>query len=211
MIFIAGRLSGISFRKGKRSKLVNNNRDLNSFTNVFQSNIDKNAAQFSEIVDDFVDLVYVPDSILEDIAPNAVKPHEGPWKLNLSTAVKKTVLKQCPNREIRQKVWNFDQLKGSGLLDKHLSNQKLIQYIREARQKQAELLEFQNYLELSKQTKMVQDFEMLRNVIDQLGSKAKVEHKNELQFLLDFAKKSDPFPDDMLMPWDTRYYKERYG
>ncbi len=94
-----------------------------------------------------------------------------------------------------------------------LNNEEIIKKIFAAKTKQAQLLGFKNYAELSLETKMAPSPESVKEFLERLGVKAKPLAEKEYQELVKFQKEikyqNSENNSDKVYPWDKEYLSEK--
>jgi len=128
---------------------------------------------------------------------------KGPWLLTLDAPILGPVMSFAENRELREKMYRgFITLASSNSTD----NSGTIVDILKLRQREAKLLGYPNYAELSFASKMATGAEV-HKLLDDLLGKAKESANADERQLLDFAKKQGHTSD--LMHWDRGFYVQK--
>lgn len=136
---------------------------------------------------------------------------KGPWVLSLDGTVLGPVLTYAEDRDLRERLFRVSAKKASsGPSD----NTGTIGQILASRQREAELLGFGSFADLSLASKMAKK-EEVHKLLSDLGTKAKPAALRDDQELRDFAKSKDQSMTD-LKHWDRGFFaeklrQERYG
>lgn len=96
-------------------------------------------------------------------------------------------LEHCPDRTLRWNVWQAQQRKCSGYADKSLVNSVNLEEIRGLRHRQAQLLGYATYADMSMATKMAGSVHEVRALLDGLLAAARPAQERELAELAAFA------------------------
>lgn len=106
----------------------------------------------------------------------------GPYTLTLHPHIYNSFLEYCPDRTLRWNVWNALVTRGSGYGDKQLRTSLHLEEIRFLRQSQAEALGFDNYAEMSMETKMAGSVGNVKQMLKDLLELAKPAHDREVMY-----------------------------
>jgi oligopeptidase A len=130
-------------------------------------------------------------------------PEAGPWLLTLDAPILGPVMSFSENRELREKMYHaFITLASSGSAD----NTGVILDILKLRQKEAKLLGYPNYAELSFASKMATSSEV-HKLLDDLESKGKAKAETDEKELQAFAHKQGHSSD--LQHWDRGFFVQK--
>ncbi|XP_067042625.1 uncharacterized protein [Acropora muricata] len=206
--------------KGKDSERFNVLQlKLAELTNKFSNNVLDATKAFAIVLTDRQDVVGLPDSLLKftaeaasvDAAANLevfrkpVDPQSGPWKLTLDLPCFEPFMKYSQNRALREKMYKAYITRASnGASD----NSLIIEEIRQLRQEKAQLLGFQNFAQLSLDSKMAGNPSEVWKMITDLHSKSKEAAESELQILQAFANENG-FAED-LKHWDIPFWSQKH-
>ncbi len=124
----------------------------------------------------------------------------GPWRITLDMPSYVPFLRHAQRRDLREQLYRaFITRASSGELD----NGPLIEKILALRQRQAALLGFENYAELSLARKMAPSVTAVEALMEELRSASYEAALQELADIKAFAKTDD------IQPWDVSYWSER--
>lgn len=91
-------------------------------------------------------------------------------------------MEYCPDRTLRWNVWNALVSRGSGYGDKQLRTSLHLEEIRFLRHTQARVLGFDNYAEMSMETKMAGSVGNVQQMLKELLELARPAHDREVMY-----------------------------
>ncbi|KAL5282928.1 hypothetical protein ACFFRR_005748 [Megaselia abdita] len=157
---------------------------------MFLNKVNHAVSSFSHPVKDYNLVREFPEHLLQSMAKNPNDVTAGPWKVTLHQPIYEEFLKYCPDRMQRWNVWQANVRKCSLQSQKSAENSTHLEKIRGFRQKQAEILGFSTYAEMSMQTKMVQNVDNVKHLFSDLLKNAGPKQVSEINNLQQFATKS---------------------
>ncbi|WP_096086883.1 M3 family metallopeptidase [Agaribacterium haliotis] len=202
-------LSGIDLDSDKQQRFIEIQSKLSQLTSQFSNNVlDATQGWFYHCTDK-KQLQGLPESIVSG-ALNAAQKHElDGWVLTLDGPVYVAVMTYADARELRHSIYQAYNTRASDQGPKagQWDNNALIQEILSLRHEQAELLDFNNYAELSLATKMADNPSQVCEFLHALAQKAKPAAEKDLAELRAWAKQQ--YQQDELEAWDISYYSEK--
>nr|KAG5694650.1 hypothetical protein BaRGS_003928 [Batillaria attramentaria] len=143
------------------------------------------------------------------MAEDSLNPSRGPWRLTLQQNIYIPFLENCTDRTLRWNAWNAYNNRASVTFnDRNLGNHKLIEELRQYRKDVAQLLGYENFAEMSMETKMAGNVENVLNMIETLKGRFKSVALEEITQLQEFAR-SEGF-QDQLQVWDVAFWRKRH-
>ena len=144
----AMRLSGVGLSDPTRFNEIKSR--LAELSTTFTNNVLDSTKIFGLTVTDKSSMKGVPQTAMEMFAANFDKEspnaENGPWKITLDAPSYIACMQHCPDRDIREAVYQgFNTRASSGNFD----NVPLINEILELRKEMCEILEFENFAEVS--------------------------------------------------------------
>ncbi len=109
------------------------------------------------------------------------------------------------DRSLREKLYKVFVSRAS---QGEKNNSPIIEEILSLRTKQAHLLGYKSWAELSLSTKMAKEIKHVEKLLEELRKPAFEKAKNELEILDKFSKENGFPPSEELKPWDISYYSE---
>lgn len=204
---LEGKLNGLTLAKDRRDGLKELLIQLGRERASFKNKVNMAVHSFGHVIPDFNLVRDFPPSLLEATARDSKQPMEGPWKITLHPQIVDGFLKYCPERLQRWNVWRANVLKASSQQDKALENSTHLEKIRSLRKRQANLLGYSNFAEMSMQTKMVGSVDNLKQIFTKLLKFAGPAQSVELEELQNFAL--DSGCDYKLDVYDVAYWRRK--
>lgn len=203
--------SGIALDGEKKERFNAIVKRMSEISNKFSNNILDSTKAFGLVVTDKADTEGWPDTLRHLSAVSYAKknstrpnPQNGPWLITLDSPSYLPFMQHCRNRELRFKVYDaYTTRASSGEFD----NSGLIVELLRLRQEQAQLLGYKNYAELSLSSKMAQNIDNVKKMIDELEKASRPFADKEQAELVKFAH--DNGFEGELMPWDSHFWAER--
>lgn len=203
-------LSGISLSNEDRNKFNDLKLILNKLSTQFSNNVMDSVSNYEMIIHSKDDIDGIPLYALELYSQKAKKhypdstPENGPWKVSLDIPSYLPFMSHCKNELLREQLYMaYIQKASSG----EYNNIPLIKEIINNKQKMANMLGFNNYVEYSLEGKMASSKEEIEKMLNNLHVKANVLATKELDNIKNF--KLEKTHDDKLKPWDITYYSEK--
>ncbi|XP_030573524.1 uncharacterized protein LOC115771794 [Drosophila novamexicana] len=204
---LEGKLNGLSLSKDGQDGLKELLTQLGRERGNFKNKVNMAVHAFAHVVNDFQLVRDFPPTLLEATARDPSQPLEGPWKITLQPPIVEGFLKYCPDRLQRWNVWRANALKASQQQDKALENSTHLEKIRALRKRQANLLGYTNYADMSMQTKMIGSVENLKQVFAKLLKFAGPAQSVELEALQKFASLNGA--EHKLEAYDISYWARK--
>ncbi|XP_016952335.1 oligopeptidase A [Drosophila biarmipes] len=204
---LEGKLNGLTLDKDKQDGLKELLTHLGRERASFKNKVNMAIHSFGQVITDFNLVRDFPPSLLEATARDSSQPLEGPWKITLQPQVVDGFLKHCPERLQRWNVWRASVLKASSTQEKSLENSTHLEKIRGLRKRQANLLGYENFADMSMQTKMVGSVDNLKQIYTKLLKFAGPAQSVELEKLQSFAQ--DSGCDYKLEAYDVAYWRRK--
>ena len=200
---------------------INNQKDFN----VISGKLGKLSTNFSNNVLDATNSWYlilndksqidgVPERVLELMSISAheylkkegeADAKKGPWKLSLDIPTYTAFMTYANDRNLREKLYKAFVSRAS---HGEKNNSHIIEEILSLRTKQAKLLGYESWAELSLSTKMAKEIKNVEKLLEELRKPAFKTAKNELDSLNKFSK-DNGFPNsENLQSWDISYWSE---
>ncbi|WP_288262573.1 M3 family metallopeptidase [uncultured Prochlorococcus sp.] len=205
---------GISLKKKDQEDFNNISEKLGKLSTDFSNNVLDATNNWFLILNKKSEVDGLPERVLELMAISArnhlkkdgeVNVKNGPWKLSLDIPTYTAFMTYATDRNLREKL--YKSFVGRASQGKE-NNSQIIEEILSLRTKQANLLGYKSWAELSLSTKMAKEIKNVENLLEELREPAFKTAKNELKKLDKFAK-SNGFPQSQnIEPWDISYWSE---
>jgi oligopeptidase A len=128
----------------------------------------------------------------------------GPWRVTLDAPTFGPFMEHCRDASLREKIYRAYITRAS---DGPFSNCELITEILTLRRKQAQLLGFSSYADLSLSRKMAGTVQTVQQMFEQLLAASYESARQELQLLTEFAVRQGNTRE--LAHWDIAFWAER--
>ncbi|EDW84732.1 uncharacterized protein Dwil_GK12976 [Drosophila willistoni] len=188
---LEGKLNGLALDKNAQDGLKQLLTQLGRERSSFKNKVNMAVHSFGHVINDFQLVRDFPPTLLEATARDSNQALQGPWKITLQPQIVEGFLKYCPDRLQRWNVWRANAIKASQQQDKSLENSTHLEKIRGLRKRQANLLGYSSYAEMSMQTKMVGSVDNLKQIFAKLLKFAGPAQSVELEELQKFANASN--------------------
>ncbi len=205
---------GISLDTDSQKEFNVISEKLGKLSTNFSNNVLDATNSWSLILNDKSQIDGVPERVLELMSISANKylkkegeadAKNGPWKLSLDIPTYTAFMTYANDRNLREKLYKaFVSRASYG----EKNNSQIIEEILSLRTKQAKLLGYESWAELSLSTKMAKEINNVEKLLEEIRKPAFKTAKNELVRLNKFSK-DNGFPNsENLQSWDISYWSE---
>ena len=202
------RLSGIDLPEAKQQRFKAISKKLSELSSQFANHVLKSTQAWSMLITDKNDLAGLPESALALLAHYAQQKGKQGWLITLDFPSYHAVMTYAEDRSLREAVYRVYSTRASDqFFDPQYDNSEIIEQILALRHEKAQLLGFNNYAELSIETKMVESTEQVMNFLQDLAEKSKPQGEQERQTLAEYAKRRLGIED--LQAWDVTFAAEK--
>ena len=205
---------GISLEKDAQKEFNIISEKLGKLSTEFSNNVLDSTNSWFLVLKEKSQVSGLPERVLELMAISAHNSLEkngevdfknGPWKLSLDIPTYSAFMTYANDRKLREKLYKAFVSRAT-LGEKN--NSDIIEEILLLRTKQANLLGYESWAELSLSTKMAKEIKNVEKLLEELRIPAFNTAKEELKILDKFSK-SNGFPETMkIEPWDISYWSE---
>ncbi len=205
---------GISLNKDTQKEFNVISEKLGKLSTNFSNNVLDATNSWSLILNDKSQIDGVPERVLELMSISAHKflnkegeadSKNGPWRLSLDIPTYTAFMTYANDRNLREKLYKAFVSRAS---DGEKNNSQIIEEILSLRTKQAKLLGYESWAELSLSTKMAKEINNVEKLLEEIRKPAFKTAKNELVRLNKFSK-DNGFPNsENLQSWDISYWSE---
>lgn len=207
---LEGKLNGVTLDANDRSDLQYNLSKLSEEKIIYESKVNVALDQFSHIINEYSSVRSFPSKLLQAMSIDPKNHLNGPWKITLKPYIYNGFMENCPDGLERWNVCQANSRKASRFQTRELDNSIHIERIRDFRKRQANLLGYQNYAQMSMETKMIGSLENAQKFINDLLIYAYPKQEADLKKLTDFAFKNG-FGGMALEEHDIPYWKRKYN
>ncbi|MCX7121390.1 MAG: M3 family metallopeptidase [Gammaproteobacteria bacterium] len=202
------KLNGVHLSSEKKEQFAALSKTLSQHMQKFEDNVLDATMAFKKYITDEKLLSGVPLHA-KNAAQNAAQneKHEG-YLFTLDAPDYLAIMMYADSAELREEFYRAMVTRASdlGLNAEKLNNSNNIQMILQDRLALAQLLDFNNYAELSLATKMVKKTDDVLHFLNELAEKSLSQAKKEFQVLSEFAK---TVGFEKLNAWDIAYVSEK--
>ncbi|XP_012942004.1 probable cytosolic oligopeptidase A [Aplysia californica] len=205
---LEGRLNGIELSAADRSQLVEALKLIGKESHNFRNKVRICTEMFTHDISDFGSLEEMPWPLLAQMSRDSENPTRGPWRATLQPASYQSMMTYCSDRMTRWNLWQAYQNRASHVhAGQFLNNNKLIDNLRTYRSDVAKMLGYENFVEMSMETKMAGSVENVLSMIETLKGRFAPVLWEEVEQLQKFAE-SEGFRNRLEM-WDMSYWQRR--
>ena len=193
------KLGGCGLSDEDKQKLEDINLKLSELGKEFSQNLLDATNSWEMIIDNFEEVKEIPKSDLEVAKLEDEKKGKELYRFTLQMPSYLAYITYGSSREKREKIYKAYTTRAP-------QNGKLIEQILDLREKEAKLLGFTNYSELSLATKMANTQDDVINFLQELAKYSKDKAIDELEEVVTLAKK-DAIND--IQSYDLAYYSQK--
>jgi oligopeptidase A len=221
--------AGVHLQGEERTSYQQIKERLAELGNNFQTNLLKEEQIARVIVTDAEQLSGLPEAIVSMAAEQAQKDlaqdqgaaqnegrnPAGLWHFVVNAVCYTAVIQHCSNRSLREEFYRAFRARGNGACSVAgeaaavFNNRPVLEEILKLRQAQARLVGFDNYAELSIDSKMASSVNSVWALLEQLEAAARPAAEQEFAQLKLFMVEHDADGAASPEPWDLGYYSER--
>jgi oligopeptidase A len=202
------RLAGVALSDDKKQRYGELKKRLSELGSKFGENVlDATNAWSKNVSADA--LAGLPETALAGARQAAEQAGVEGYLINLEFPSYYPVLTYCDNAELRREVYeaNCTRASDQGPHAGQWDNSQVMAETLDLRRELAQILDFENYAELSLATKMADTPEQVIDFLEQLATQSRQQALDEWQQVQDFA--SEAFDVNTVNPWDVGYYSEK--
>lgn len=205
----AFRLSGVSLDDREKSRFKEIALRLSELTTKFSENVLDSDNAWGKHIEDESELQGLTSSALSAAKERAKSKELNGWYLNLEFPTYYAVQTYSDNRALRQELYTAYTTRASenGPHDSKYNNDELISEILMLRAEKAQLLGFENFAELSVESKMVENADQVNSFLNELLEKSKPSATAEFAELSGFATQQGLIGN--IQAWDIAYYSNK--
>lgn len=205
--------SGAALDAKQQARLREINSELSVLSLKFGDNVLAETNDYQLVIEDKKDLAGLPEEVVQTAADDAkAAGNDGKWLFTLQNASVMPFLQYADNRELRRKIWEAYQSRGSNG-NSHDNSENLTR-LASLRAEKAKLIGYASHAAYVLEERMAKKPEAVYELLDKLWTpalaKAKIEEA-DIQKLMKADGITGP-----VQPYDWRYYtekirKERYN
>lgn len=193
-------LNGLHLKGGHRTKAASLIESIRQRENKFRDNVNTSAGAFRRNVLDPEMAKQLPHNL------RAATKDGRSIEVTLEPTLFQFFLAHSANERERWNVWHANNVVASMRTDLKRSNNVLIDEIRFDKRQLAQLLDFDNHVEVALQDKMATSIQTVTRFVQQLHQSTRETFNNDLQSLLRFASDCKEFTSNYMNLWDIPYF-----
>lgn len=203
------RLSGVDLPAADQKQFTELARQISALHTTFNNNVLDATQAWQKLITDKDQLSGIPETALALMQQAAEVDGQEGYLLTLDAPCYLAIVTYSVDRSLRQELYTAfgtrasDLGPGAGEFD----NSEVMAELLSARHKQARLLGFENFAELSVTRKMARSTQEVLDFLEDLALKSRHHAQKELLEIAEFAAEQDDLPK--LEPWDIPYYAEK--
>ncbi|MEP1741060.1 MAG: M3 family metallopeptidase [Kangiellaceae bacterium] len=204
---IGFKLSGLHLAKDKQSEFSEIQKRLAELSSKYEQNLLDATMAWTKQIEDKALLSGLPENEMAMLKENATNRELSGYLITLEIPSYLAIMTFADNRELRQEVYTAYVTRASEQAsDTQFDNSKIMEELLALKNKKAKLLGFDNYAQLSIESKMAESPEQVIQFLTDLNAKAKQQAESEFETLSEFAKESGI---ESLQAWDVAYFSEK--
>ena len=200
------KLGGAELPANKKVRFKAISEELSKLAAKFEENVLDTTNEYAYFVEDKAELAGVPDDVLQASKDAAASDGKQGYKITLHFPSYLPVLQYADNRQLRETLYRAYATRASEFGKPEFDNTSIITQLLKLKQEEAQLLDFNNFAELSLATKMAESPKQVIEFLETLASRAKPYAVQDMLELVDYAKKLGI--TDM-QAWDVSYVSEK--
>lgn len=203
------RLGGVDLEAEDREQYQLVQKRLSELKTLFENNLLDATESWELVLDDDSRLNGLPDYAKSMLKQYAGQKSLDGYRITLDMPCYIAVITYADDRDLRQQIYRAFVTRASelGVTDTKWDNAKLMIEILQKRQQKAALLGFEDYAQLSLETKMAGSVDEVIGFLHDLAAKSRPAAQKELDELRQFAH--DEGFEKELEAWDIAYYSEK--
>ncbi|MCI6632525.1 MAG: M3 family metallopeptidase [Sutterella sp.] len=201
------RLSGAELPEEEKAALKAIAQETAELSQHFSQNILDATDAFTLDFENAAPLAGIPQSTLDLYRARAKAAGKNGYRIGLTAPDYLPVMQYAQNRELRHTLHKAYATRASDLGPAERDNGPIIERLLVLRAKEAELLGFKNYAELSLATKMAESPEAVIAFLTDMAKRARPYACRDVKELEDYAR--DTLGIDPLLSWDRAYASEK--
>ena len=201
------RLSGAELPEEEKAALKAIAQETAELSQHFSQNILDATDAFTLDFENAAPLAGIPQSALDLYRARAKAAGKNGYRIGLTAPDYLPVMQYAQNRELRHTLHKAYATRASDLGPAERDNGPIIERLLVLRAKEAELLGFKNYAELSLATKMAESPEAVIAFLTDMAKRARPYGCRDVKELEDYAR--DTLGIDPLLSWDRAYVSEK--
>ncbi|MCF6193363.1 MAG: M3 family metallopeptidase [Kangiellaceae bacterium] len=207
------KLSGLHLEKDKQQEFSDIQKRLAELSSKYEQNLMDATMAWTKEISNQSQLTGLPKTELAMLANNATLREKEGYLITLEIPSYLAIMTYANDRQLREDVYTAYSTRASDQsLTKKFDNSEIMSELLQLKAAKAKLLGFDNYAELSLESKMANSPEQVIKFLAELSNASRAQALNEYKTLADFAKSAGSDLDsdlDELKAWDIAYFSEK--
>ncbi len=199
--------SGIDLPEEEKNKLKELNKIWAKLSNDFSNNIVDDEATFEYIIEDFEVIKDLPEDILNNAKKAAADKNKSGYLFDADPSSYVAILKYCSDANIRK---DFEKIQNSFASKGKFDNREIILNILKNKKQKAEILWYENYAEMSLNSKMADSPKQVFELIQGISKTAKIKALEEREELKKYFNLTELHSYDMGF-YSRKFKEEKYN
>jgi len=199
--------SGIDLPEEEKNKLKELNKIWAKLSNDFSNNIVDDEATFEYIIEDFEVIKDLPEDILNNAKKAAEEKNKPGYLFDADPSSYVAILKYCSDANIRK---DFEKIQNSFASKWKFDNREIILNILKNKKQKAEILGYENYAQMSLNSKMADSPKQVFELIQWISKTAKTKAIEEREELKKYFNLTEINSYDMGF-YSRKYKEEKYN
>ena len=201
------RLGGADLAPQDKSEFKENAQQLAKLSSRFNDNVLDETNAFELLVTDKKDLAGIPDDVVETARKTAQSEKKDGWKFTLHAPSYLPLMQYADNRALRERMYRAFATRASEFGPSEHDNTPLIAEILKLRRRQAQLLGYKDFAQLSLEPKMADSPQQVMDFLTDFARRARPYAQRDLEELRSFAQSELGLAS--LESWDVAYASEK--
>ena len=199
--------SGIDLPEEEKNKLKELNKIWAKLSNDFSNNIVDDEATFEYIIENFEVIKDLPEDILNNAKKAAEEKNKSGYLFDADPSSYVAILKYCSDANIRK---DFEKIQNSFASKGKFDNREIILNILKNKKQKAGILWYENYAQMSLNSKMADSPEQVFELIQGISKTAKTKAIEEREELKKYFNLTEINSYDMGF-YSRKYKEEKYN
>ena len=203
------KLAGVHLSSLQKQRFAMIQERLSDLSNQFDNQALDATDAFYLLITEEAKLAGIPQHMLQTAQQNAVLHEQIGWRFTLQMPCYLAIMTYADDRSLRETIYHAYVTRASdvGPHAHQYDNAPILTEILALRHEKALLLGFNNYAELSVQTKMVHTTQTVTTFLQELITRSKTKAQQEWQEIISFAQQHVNI--DEVFAWDVAYLSEK--
>ncbi len=201
------KLGGAELPSQSKAEFKQNANQLARLSSRFNDNLLDETNAFELIVTDESDLAGIPEDVITAARQTAQTEGKSGWKFTLHAPSYLPFMQYADNRRLREQMYRAFVTRASEYGNPEHDNTPLITEILGLRRRQAQLLGYADYAQVSLEPKMAQSPQQVLDFLKEFAERAKPYAQRDVEELRSFA--STELDLETLEAWDLAYVSEK--